>query len=146
MLKGIRHTGIVVKDLEKMRAFYEKLGFRVVYDEMETNDPAKGWDLELKLKVRNLILRVVKMTAPDGSVLELLQATSHPARKSLIKRRFFDRGLQHIAITVESETEGLLKFIQDPEENFIEIVGVKSELPRQDVQPRKQGRPSNRGE
>ena len=46
MIKNIRHTGIVVRDLNKSYNFYTELGFKTKSDEIES-----GEFLEFVLKI-----------------------------------------------------------------------------------------------
>ncbi|MFA5117978.1 MAG: VOC family protein [Candidatus Omnitrophota bacterium] len=139
-MKALRHTGIVVKDLEKMLRFYrDLLGFKVIE---KKNESSRYIDTILKLK--KVMVTTVKMAADDGSLIELLCFDSHP-RSISIKKYLCNTGFSHIAFTVndiEAEYGKLRKrgikfnslpqvspdgyakvvFFCDPERNFIEIV------------------------
>ena len=61
MISRIRHTGIRVADIEKSMQFYHALGFTGGLEADET------WmNSEIKIKI-------AKLQAPDGSVIELIQ-------------------------------------------------------------------------
>ena len=69
IVKNIRHTGIVVKNLQRVVKFFTQiLGFKVLKQADETG---KFIDKILNLKKTKLI--TVKLSAPDGNVLELLK-------------------------------------------------------------------------
>ena len=69
IVKNIRHTGIVVKNLQRVVKFFTQiLGFKVLKQADETG---KFIDKILNLKKTKLI--TVNLSAPDGNVLELLK-------------------------------------------------------------------------
>lgn len=77
MIKGLRHYGIRTQGLSESIQFWTKLGFIVV------STGTENWN--------DVKLRIAKLRAPDGSVLELVQG-NWP---------------RHIALTVHSmETVG----------------------------------------
>jgi len=139
MVKNIRHTGIVVKDLTKIIFFYtELLGLKI---ENEAEESGKYIDDILSLK--NTKVKTVKMSVDDGSIIELLYFESHGQAHKF--KNVYDMGYSHIAFTVndlESEYERLRKkgvrfnsapqistdrkakvvFCEDPEGNMIELV------------------------
>jgi catechol 2,3-dioxygenase-like lactoylglutathione lyase family enzyme len=140
-MKAIRHTGIVVKDLEKMLTFYrDVLGFKV---KKEMSESGEFTDKILGLK--GVRLTTVKMNADDGNLVELLHFESHSCAQA--KRDLGDHGYSHMAFTVENldREYGRLKelgvefnsspqvspdnyakvaFCRDPEGNFLELVEV----------------------
>jgi catechol 2,3-dioxygenase-like lactoylglutathione lyase family enzyme len=95
MITAIRHTGIVVSDMQREVAFYrDLLGMQVwadfkdgsAYVQAVTEVPgAKVW--------------MVKLKAADGVSLELLQYLSHPQQP--LPRRSCDVGPNHVALQVE---------------------------------------------
>jgi catechol 2,3-dioxygenase-like lactoylglutathione lyase family enzyme len=98
VIKNIRHTGIVVNDLEKSLYFYKDLlGFKIIkqMDEM-------GEYINAVLGLHHVKVTTIKMAAPDGQMIELLQYHSHPREQKL--REIFDIGISHIAFTVEDLT------------------------------------------
>tara|TARA_Y100000588_G_scaffold131208_1_gene143800 strand:+ start:3790 stop:4224 length:435 start_codon:yes stop_codon:yes gene_type:complete len=98
MITQIRHTGIVVEDLEKAFDFYrDTLGFKV-----EKLMDEKGPFIETILGLNDLLVTTVKMSAPDGNLIELLYFKTHKDYAKNIKRRVFDFGISHISLTVEN--------------------------------------------
>lgn len=141
-MKEIRHAGIVVSDMERSLKFYrDLLGLKVVKDFIE-----KGKYIDSILGLSGVQLRMVKLIADDGSMIELLHYPSHPNRPPL-KTEIFDLGCSHIAFTVDSidkEYERLMEkgvtfncppyvspdgyakvtFCHDPDGTSIELVEV----------------------
>ena len=95
MIKGIRHTGIVVVDLEASLHFYrDLLGFQVAKQMKESGDYIDNIS-----SLHNIKVTTVKMVAPDGQMIELLLYHSHP--RELRLREICDIGITHIAFMVE---------------------------------------------
>lgn len=95
MIRNIRHTGIVVADLEKSLGFYTSLlGFKVAKQMDES-----GSYIDNMLKMKDVKVTTVKMTTPDGQMIELLHFQSHPGKHE--KRELADIGLSHFALTVD---------------------------------------------
>lgn len=139
MIRNIRHTGIVVRDLEKSVHFYQELlGFKI-NKKMEES----GSYIDNMLALRKVKVTTIKIAAPDGQMIELLEFSSHPAEQK--SRQIFEIGISHIALTVDDlnmeykrlkdkgvifssapqlSSDGYAKvaFCQDPEGNFIELV------------------------
>jgi catechol 2,3-dioxygenase-like lactoylglutathione lyase family enzyme len=142
VIKEVRHTGIVITDMEKSLAFYrDLLGLKIANDSIEEGDY-----IDSVLGLSDIRVHIVKMTAPDGSMVELLQYHSHP-RKAPSSRQLCDIGCSHVAFTVDDidkEYNRLLKsgvkfvtpprvspdgyakvtFCLDPEGNFVELAEV----------------------
>jgi len=138
-MKAIRHTGIVVRNLDKALNFYKSvLGLKV---QKKMNESGKYIDNLIGLK--GVKVKTIKMSADDGNLIELLYFESHPRKN--IKRDICDIGYSHISFTVEDvdreyerlKTSGIkfssvpqvspdgkakVVFCQDPEGNFIELV------------------------
>ena len=95
MLLNVRHTGIVVRNLEKMAKFYRQLGF--VDDNRAIEE---GLFIEQVTGLENAKLEWIKMRAPDGYLLELLQYHSHPIMKDVTNADSNQLGCSHIAFTV----------------------------------------------
>ena len=73
-IKNIRHTGIVVTDMERSLEFYRDLmGLKPVIDFTE-----KGEFIDTISKGSEIDLRMVKLVAEDGGMIELLYYGSHP--------------------------------------------------------------------
>lgn len=142
MITNIRHTGIVVSNLESSLYFYrELLGFKVVKRMDESGDY-----IDKISGLENVKVTTVKMAAGDGNLIELLYFHSHPRRLNS-KKNLCDVGVSHVAFTVENldvEYEKLLKagvqftappqlspdgyakvtFCHDPDGTSIELVEV----------------------
>ncbi|MEI8012401.1 MAG: VOC family protein [Candidatus Omnitrophota bacterium] len=139
MVNEIRHVGLVVRDVDRVLAFYrDSLGFVVQKDQLE-----KGPFVEKILGLPGLEVRTIKMKALSGALLELLwfQAYASPG----IERPIYGGGFSHMALTV-SDVDGLYRqlkargiffindpevsadgkakvaFCRDPEGNFLELV------------------------
>lgn len=141
MIKNIRHTGIVVIDLDTSLRFYrDLLGLQIVKQIEES-----GGYVDNILSLRNVKVTTVKMSSPSGPMVELLKYHSH--HEGLRMRRIFEIGISHIAFTVDNlDTEyeklkdkgiqfnslpqlspdGYAKvaFCRAPEGTFIELVEV----------------------
>lgn len=139
MIKNIRHTGIVVDDLNKSLDFYtKKLGFKVS-NYMDESGPF----IEKVLGLNNVFVTTVKMSLDGGQMIELLDFTSH--KKNSLEREINDIGPTHMAFTVhnidtiyndfkddgvefiskpEVSEDGYVKvaFCKAPEGTFIELV------------------------
>jgi len=96
MIKSVRHTGIVVHNLEKMSAFYQTLGFVE-----ESRAIEEGEFIEQVVDISNVKLEWVKMKSPDGCLLELLQYLSHSQQLNKDKSKSNDLGCSHLAFTVD---------------------------------------------
>ena len=73
-MKTIRHVGIVVNDMDVMLAFYrDLLKMHIAVDFTE-----KGDFIDTVIGLDGVDLRMVKLTAEDGSMIELLKYHSHP--------------------------------------------------------------------
>ena len=65
MIINIRHTGIVVNDLEKMANFYRHLGFK---DESRLVE--KGSFIEQVVNIPLVKIEWIKLRSPDGFLIE----------------------------------------------------------------------------
>ena len=98
MITQIRHVGLVVEDLEKALGFYrDTLGFKV-----EKSMDEKGPFIETILGLKDVVVTTVKMSAPDGNLIELLYFKTHKDCAKKIGRRIFDFGISHMALTVDN--------------------------------------------
>jgi predicted enzyme related to lactoylglutathione lyase len=100
MIKNIRHTGIVVRDLAKMSKFYRSLGFIDDNSALE-----EGSFIEQVTGIKNVKLEWVKMKAPDGYLLELLQYHSHAIHTEVTNQKPNQLGCSHMAFTVDDITQ-----------------------------------------
>ena len=95
MIRSVRHTGIVVRNLKKSVEFYLTLGF------VENNrDMEEGAFIDTVVGLQNTKLEWVKLKAPDGYLLELLQYHSHPEQVSITKQKSNQLGCSHLAFSV----------------------------------------------
>jgi len=95
MIKDIRHTGIVVVDIDKSLYFYrDLLGFQVAKQMEEAGDYIDNIS-----SLRNVKVTTVKLTSPSGQMIELLKYHSHPAEQKM--REICEIGISHIAFTVD---------------------------------------------
>ena len=96
MIKAVRHTGIVVRNLDESVKFYRALGF------VEDNrDMEEGVFIDTVVGLQGAKLEWVKLKAPDGYLLELLQYHSHPEQKSIVKQKSNQLGCSHLAFSVD---------------------------------------------
>jgi len=96
MILNKRHTGLVVRDLERSISFYECLGLKVWQREEET-----GPFIDTVVGIPCVHIAWVKMKCPDGSLVELLQYHSHPDIQPLADAPSNRLGCSHIAFTVD---------------------------------------------
>ena len=100
MITKFRHVGIAVTDMQMSLKFYhDLLGFSIVVDEIE-----EGEYLSRLIGLQKARVHVVKIAAPDGSVIELMQILSHPLEK-VPAHAFNMMGCNHIAFTVSKIDE-----------------------------------------
>ena len=96
MIKAVRHTGIVVRNLDESVKFYRTLGF------VEDNrDIEEGVFIDTVVGLQGAKLEWVKLKAPDGYLLELLQYHSHPEQKNIVKQKSNQLGCSHLAFSVK---------------------------------------------
>lgn len=140
MILATRHTGIVVSDMAKSLHFWRDImGLKVVVDFWE-----EGKFIDTVQHLTGVKVHMIKLTAPDGTLIELLKDENHPGEPPA-ERQLCDRGISHVAFTVadveasfralrEASCELLsdpitsrdgkarLFFARDPEGNLLEIV------------------------
>jgi lactoylglutathione lyase len=96
MVKEIRHTGIVVSDIDKSIHFYgDLLGFKVCKDMIESGDYIDNFSCLAGVKVRT-----VKMSLGNKDMIELLYYKSHPESPDYF-RKITQIGCSHVALTVD---------------------------------------------
>jgi len=140
MIKNIKHTGIVVRNLDKAVSFYEGLGFKMWKRAME-----QGAFLDTVVGLKKARVETSKLKAPCGALLELLQYHSHPINQKICFQPSNQLGCSHIALTVKSIEEALdyvqsragslvnppvtapegkvrVAYCHDPEGNLLELV------------------------
>ena len=148
MIIATRHTGIVVRDMERCLIFWRDImGMKVIADFRE-----KGGFIDRIQKLDGVDLHMIKLSAPDGSVIELLKdSTNHIVGSQpqnameLELKSLCELGIRHIAFTVENiakawnilcdsgcevlsehiaapNGKAMVFFCRDPEGNLLEIV------------------------
>lgn len=106
MIKNIRHTGIVVENLEESLRFYtSKLGFSVS-KQMDESGPF----IEEILGLENLAVTTVKMSL-GNQMIELLDFVSH--KQEPVQRTITSIGPTHVAFTVEDLDQVVKDFRRD---------------------------------
>ena len=111
MKMKIRHTGIVVSDIDKSLYFYnELLGFKIVKDMWEG-----GAFINNILGLSGVNVRTIKMDA-GGSLIELLYFKSHPTGAQL--NSLASLGCTHIALTVDN-LDNCFKMLKEQNTSFV---------------------------
>ena len=100
MIKQIRHTGIVVNDLELVLRFWRDLLGFTIDKQMDESGP----HIDAMMGLKNVEVTTVKMSAPQGGVIELLQFKSHPDVTKW-NGKPYSTGFTHLALTVISLEE-----------------------------------------
>jgi glyoxylase I family protein len=142
VILAARHVGIVVRDIETSLHFWrDVMGLKVVVDFRE-----EGEFIDTVQHLDGVRLRMIKLAAPDGSMVELLHDDAHPTPPPCAND-LCDRGIRHLAFTVadvEASWKALadagcdllsgpvtapdgkvrLFFARDPEGNLMELVQV----------------------
>lgn len=96
MIRAIRHTGLVVSDLDRALHFWcDVLGFTLTRRLDES-----GPYIDAMMGLKDVRVTTAKLTAPDGGMLELLKFHSHPAQPSWTGQPC-STGLTHIALTLD---------------------------------------------
>ena len=97
MVTGFRHAGIVVANLEQALSFWcDILGFDVVRQVEE-----KGPFIDQLLGLKDVRVTTSKLSAPDGTILELLHFDSHPDKQNWDGTPY-STGLTHLAFSVDN--------------------------------------------
>ena len=136
----IRHTGIYVRDLERMKDFY----CRHFDMEIAVHDTEGGDYSATILGVPGISVELYKLSRRDGTMIELLKPNL-PKAKEAYADSVICYGCLHIAFTVENleqtyqemQSEGIrfiskptvspngnacVCFCRDPEGNYLELV------------------------
>lgn len=96
MITQIRHTGLVVADLDAALRFWrDLLGFTVAR-QMDESGP----HIDAMMGLKNVRLTTSKLTAPEGGMIELLYFHSHPDRPAWTGTPY-STGFTHVAMTVK---------------------------------------------
>ena len=100
MIARIRHTGIVVSDLDRALQFWtDVLGF-----EAKIRIDEAGPHIDAMMGLEDVRVTTAKLRAPDDSMVELLQFRSHPDAPTWTGSAK-TTGLTHIALTVNDIDE-----------------------------------------
>jgi catechol 2,3-dioxygenase-like lactoylglutathione lyase family enzyme len=92
----LRHIGIVVRDLEKSKKFYETV-FKLIPVKQIVEE---GEFIERLVGIENASIHWVKLSAKDGTIIELLEYKNNPFTQ--IDNYPANRlGCSHIAVSVE---------------------------------------------
>lgn len=95
MITQIRHTGLVVANLQSALHFWcDVLGFRLV-KQMDESGP----HIDAMMGLKHVRLTTAKLAAPDEGMIELLHFQSHPDRHRW-EGGPFSTGFTHVAMTV----------------------------------------------
>jgi catechol 2,3-dioxygenase-like lactoylglutathione lyase family enzyme len=95
MITQIRHTGLVVRNLEIALHFWRDiLGFRVA-KQMDESGP----HIDAMMGLKDVRVTTVKLVAPDGGMIELLYFLSHPDSPRWSGKPH-STGFTHVAMTV----------------------------------------------
>lgn len=95
MIRGVRHTGIVVRDLAKAVRFYSEFGFAEYARNIE---PSPFIDKLLGFNVGSLT--TVKMRAGDGTAIEFLCFEGDSADDEAKQQSLRELGITHLALNV----------------------------------------------
>jgi catechol 2,3-dioxygenase-like lactoylglutathione lyase family enzyme len=97
MINGVRHTGIVVNDIEGAINFWVGiLDLKIVSNQVET-----GEFINRLLALDSVEVQTVKLVAKDNSMIELLHFKSH-SHKEYWEGTPYSTGLTHIALNVSN--------------------------------------------
>ena len=98
MLLGMRHTGYIVSDIEKSIQFYSNiLGFKIIQDFWDDSDY-----INQITQTKGANVRMVKLTAPDDSVIELLSYKGSLPETQRANVPIYNVGEAHMALKVSS--------------------------------------------
>lgn len=141
---ALRHAGLVVADLPRMRRFYETVfGFRTVGEALE-----EGPFVSRLLGLDGCRVTTVKMAAPRGGALLELLHFHQPRNEATERAGPATPGWTHLALTVDDIDESCrqltgnggetlsgplpspdgkvrVTYARDPEANLLELVEVR---------------------
>ena len=147
--KGIRAEGVVSSSMQIAKGFVAdaKKGFPFQTSVGATIE--EGEFIDTLQRLSDAKVHMIKLSAPDGTLIELLKDENHP-RPSPPKLELCDRGISHVAFTVADvdaawrtlcaegcevlsdpltapDGKARLFFARDPEGNLLEIVQVMAD-------------------
>lgn len=95
-MKQIRHTGIYVDNLENMKSFYCNM-----FDlKVAVHDIEKSNYIDTILGLENTEIELYKLTAEDGSMIELLHR-KETEKSNRNDKYVWETGCMHLAFTVK---------------------------------------------
>ena len=127
MIKNIRHTGIVVDDLDASMHFYcDLLGFKI-----QKKMDESGNYIDNMLSLNNVNVTTVKLKFDNNQMIELLYYHSHQRSKAF--QEICQVGISHIAFSVNNLDNVYSRLYQkgivfnsppqySPDGTFIELV------------------------
>jgi catechol 2,3-dioxygenase-like lactoylglutathione lyase family enzyme len=100
VISGVRHTGIVVSDLQGgIRFWVDLLGFQIVSNQLESGD-----FVDRLLGLVDVQVQTVKLKSNDATMVELLHyKSSHSS--PFWERSTYSRGITHIALNTQDVDE-----------------------------------------
>lgn len=108
MIQAIRHTGLVVHNLERALHFWcDVLGFKVVKQMDEA-----GSHIDAMMGLQDVQVTTAKLAAPDGNLIELLYFRSHQDSPRW-SGTAYSTGFTHIALTVSDLDQLIEKLIRE---------------------------------
>ncbi len=108
MISAIRHTGLVVADLERALHFWcDVLGFKMIMQMEES-----GSHIDAMMGLKDVRVTTAKLAALDGNLIELLYFHSHPDQPRW-NGLPYSTGFTHIALTVDDLDRLVLKLAQE---------------------------------
>ena len=104
MTSTIRHTGIVVNDLDNSITFWcEIMGFNIQRKMLES-----GEKIDSMMGLKNVKVTTAKLSDKNGNLIELLKFESHPDLKEW-QGKPYSTGISHLALTVDNFDETIKK-------------------------------------
>jgi catechol 2,3-dioxygenase-like lactoylglutathione lyase family enzyme len=97
MIRNIRHSGLVVRDLQDSLNFYKDLLGLTIWKRAQEEGPF----IEKLVGLPGVSLEWVKLKTADESIIELLQYHSHPDQQPFENAPSNRLGCSHVALTVE---------------------------------------------
>ena len=96
-IKRIDHIGVVVNDIEAVKAFFLDFGFTVQGESEEQSEL-----LDKVTGFKNAKSHVVFLQAPNGQITLELSKFLNPTNKSEVPENFiYSHGMQHLAFVVD---------------------------------------------
>lgn len=117
MIKCYRHSGLVVNNIKKSEFFYTKLlNFKILQRLIE-----KGPYWNKLINDKNTVVKVIKASLPDKTVLELTEFQNVKRKKITKPRKYSPVGTIHLCFTVKNINKlykklkkNKVKFLSEP--------------------------------